>query len=108
MAAPPPVFSDLFDDATKWDEPVPDYDALILLFGGVAGTAAGAPALYNRGQAMMGLANLALPLSSLSVPPTTTNTSTWAIRYQCTPTTRSILWDSTPVNIHVRFMNAVL
>ena len=59
MAAPPPVFSDLFVDASKWDEPVPDYDALILLLGGVAGTAAGALALYNRGQAMLGLANLA-------------------------------------------------
>ena len=58
MAAAPPVFSNLFDDATKWDEPVPDYDALILLLGGVASTAAGAPALYNRGQTMMGLANL--------------------------------------------------
>ena len=59
MAAPPPVFSDLFDDATKWDEPVPDYDALILLLGGVASTAHGAPALYNRGQTMVSLANLA-------------------------------------------------
>ena len=59
MAAPPPVFSDLFDDATKWDEPVPDYDALILLFGGVASTAHGAPALYDRAQTMSGLANLA-------------------------------------------------
>ena len=59
MAAPPPVFSTLFDDATKWDEPAPDYDALILLLGGVASTVAGAPGLYNRGQAMYGLANLA-------------------------------------------------
>ena len=25
-------------DATKWDEPAPDYDALILLLGGVAST----------------------------------------------------------------------
>ena len=41
MVAPPPVFSDLFDDATKWDEPVPDYDALILLLGGVASTVQG-------------------------------------------------------------------
>ena len=39
MAAPPPMFSDFFNDATNWDEPVPDYDALILLLGGVAGTA---------------------------------------------------------------------
>ena len=60
MAAPPPVFSDLlFNDATKWDEPAPDYDALILLLGGVASTAAGAPALYDRAQTMSGLANLA-------------------------------------------------
>ena len=58
MAAPPPVFLDLFNDATKWDEPVPDYDALILLLGGVASTAAGAPALYDRAQTMTGLANL--------------------------------------------------
>ena len=59
MAAPPPVFLDLFNDATKWDEPVPNYDALILLLGGVASTAAGAPALYDRTQTMSGLANLA-------------------------------------------------
>ena len=59
MAAPPPVFSDLFDDATKWGEPVPDYDALILHLGGVASTAVGAPALYDRAQTMLGLANLA-------------------------------------------------
>ena len=59
MAAPPPVFSDLFNDATKWDEPAPDYNALILLLGGVASTAHGAPALYDRGQTMSGLANLA-------------------------------------------------
>ena len=59
MAAPPPVFSDLFDDATKWDEPVPDYDTLILLLGGVASTTAGAPALYDRAQTISGLANLA-------------------------------------------------
>ena len=59
MAAPPPVFSDLFDDASKWDEPAPDYDALILLLGGVASTAHGAPALYDRAQMMSGLANLA-------------------------------------------------
>ena len=59
MAAPPPVFSDLFNDATKWDEPVPDYDALILLLGGVVSTAAGGPALYDRAQTMAGLANLA-------------------------------------------------
>ena len=59
MVAPPPVFSDLFDDATKWDEPVPDYDTLILLLGGVASTTAGAPALYDRAQMMSGLANLA-------------------------------------------------
>ena len=38
MAAPAPTFSDLYGDATQWDEPVPDYDALILLLGGVAGT----------------------------------------------------------------------
>ena len=66
MAAPPPVFSDLFDDATKWDEPVPNYDALILLLGGVASTVGGAPALYNRGQVMSGLANLLGP--SFSYP----------------------------------------
>ena len=48
MAAPPPMFSNLFNDATHWDEPVPDYDALILLLGGVASTAAGAPAVYGR------------------------------------------------------------
>ena len=59
MEAPPPVFSDLFDDAAKWDEPTPDYEALIQLLGGVASTVAGAPALYNRGQTMTGLANLA-------------------------------------------------
>ena len=52
MPAPPPMFSDLFNDATNWDEPVPDYDALILLLGGVAGTAAGAPAVYDRAQTM--------------------------------------------------------
>ena len=34
MAAPPPVFSDLFNDPTKWDEPAPDYGALITLMGG--------------------------------------------------------------------------
>ena len=56
MAAPPPVFSDLFHDATKWDKPVPDSDALILLLGGVASTATGAPALYD---CTTGLANLA-------------------------------------------------
>ena len=59
MAAPPPVFSDLFNDAAKWDEPTPDYDSLILLLGGVASTAHGAPALYDRAQTMAGLANLA-------------------------------------------------
>ena len=59
MAAPAPMFSDLFNDAVHWDEPVPDYDALILLLGGVAGTATGAPAVYNRTQTMTGLANLA-------------------------------------------------
>ena len=59
MAAPPPVFSDLFDDATKWDEPVPDYDALILLLGGLASTTTGAPALYDHAQTTSGLANLA-------------------------------------------------
>ena len=53
------MFSDLFDDPTHWDEPVPDYDALILLLGGVAGTAAGAPAVYDRAQTMTGLVNLA-------------------------------------------------
>ena len=37
MAAPPPLFSDLYGDATKWDEPNPDYNALILRLGGVAG-----------------------------------------------------------------------
>ena len=31
MAAPPPVFSDLFNNPTKWDEPTPDYGALITL-----------------------------------------------------------------------------
>ena len=45
--------------ATKWDEPVPDYDALILLLRGVASTTTGAPALYDRSQTMSGLANLA-------------------------------------------------
>ena len=60
MAAAAPMFSDLFNDATQWDEPVPNYDALILLLGGVAGTAAGgAPAVYDRAQTMTGLVNLA-------------------------------------------------
>ena len=58
MAAPPPMFSDLFGEATQWDDPVPDYDALILLLGGVAGTATGA-AVYDRATTMTGLANLA-------------------------------------------------
>ena len=48
MVAPPPVFSDLFNGPTKWDEPTPDYGALILLLGGVASTAGGAPALCLR------------------------------------------------------------
>ena len=43
MAAPPPVFLDLFNDPKKWDEPVPDYGALITLLGGVASTATSAP-----------------------------------------------------------------
>ena len=47
MAAPPPMFLDLFNDATHWDEPAPDYDALILLLGGVASTAAGALAGHS-------------------------------------------------------------
>ena len=59
MAAPAPTFSDLFGDATQWDEPVPDYDALVLLLGGVASTATGAPAVYDRATTMTGLANLA-------------------------------------------------
>ena len=59
MAAPAPMFLDLFSDTVHWDEPVPDYDALILLLDGVAGTAAGAPAVYNRAQTMTGLVNLA-------------------------------------------------
>ena len=58
MAAPPPMFSDLVGEATQWDDPVPDYDALILLLGGVAGTATGA-AVYDRATTMTGLANLA-------------------------------------------------
>ena len=58
MAAPAPTFSDLFGDATQWDEPVPDYDALILLLGGVAGTTTGA-AVYDRATTMTALANLA-------------------------------------------------
>ena len=59
MAAPPPLFSTLYDDPTKWDEPTPDYGALIALMGGVAGTAHGAPALFDRNQTMTGLTNLA-------------------------------------------------
>ena len=58
MAAPAPTFSDLFGNATQWDEPVPDYDALILLLGGVASTTTGA-AVYDRATTMTGLANLA-------------------------------------------------
>ena len=58
MAAPPPMFSDLFGEATQWDDPVPDYDALILLLGGAPGTAAG-EAVYDRATTMTGLANLA-------------------------------------------------
>ena len=58
MAAPPPMFLDLFGEATQWDDPVPNYDALILLLGGVAGTATGA-AVYDRATTMTGLANLA-------------------------------------------------
>ena len=54
MAAPPPMFSDLFGEATQWDDPVPDYDALILLLGGVPGTATGA-AVYDRATTMTGL-----------------------------------------------------
>ena len=57
MAAPAPMFSDLYSDAAQWDEPVPDYDALILLLGGVAGTTAGA-AVYDRATTMTALANL--------------------------------------------------
>ena len=59
MAAPLPVFSDLYHDATKWDDAAPDYAALILLLSGVAATGAGAAPLFNRDQAMTGLANLA-------------------------------------------------
>ena len=58
MAAPAPTFSDLYSDAAQWDEPVPDYDALILLLGGVAGTTTGA-AVYDRATTMTALANLA-------------------------------------------------
>ena len=54
MAAPAPMFSDLYGDATQWDEPVPDYDALILLLGGVAGTTTGA-AVYDRATTMNAL-----------------------------------------------------
>ena len=53
------MFSDLYADASKWDEPDPDYNGLITLFGGVASTAAGAPALFNRNQTATGLVNLA-------------------------------------------------
>ena len=59
MAAPPPLFSDLYGDATKWDEPNPDYNALILRLGGVAGTGAGAVALFDRDATAHALANLA-------------------------------------------------
>ena len=58
MAAPAPMFSDLYSDTNQWDEPAPDYDALILLVGGVAGTTTGA-AVYDRATTMNALANLA-------------------------------------------------
>ena len=59
MAAPPPMFSNLYADASKWDEPDPDYTGLITLFGGVASTVAGAPALFDCNQTATGLVNLA-------------------------------------------------
>ena len=34
MAAALPLFSTLFDDWTKWDEPDPTYESLITLLGG--------------------------------------------------------------------------
>ena len=54
MAAPPPVFSDLFNNPMKWDKPTPDYGALIQLLGGVASTApyGAPPALFDRNQTM--------------------------------------------------------
>ena len=60
MTAPPPIFG-LFNDPTKWDEPTPDYGALISLIGGVASTAHGAPALFDgpKPNPLTGLANLA-------------------------------------------------
>ena len=58
MTAPPPLFSALFADAAQWDNPAPDYDALIVLLGGTA-AGAGAPAVYDRNQTAAGLANLA-------------------------------------------------
>ena len=64
MAAPAPMFSDLYSDTNQWDEPVPDYDALILLVGGVAGTTTGA-AVYDRATTMTALANLARRSSAI-------------------------------------------
>ena len=64
MAAPPPMFLDLFGEATQWDDPVPDYNALILLLGGVAGTTTGA-AVYDRATTMTALANLARRSSAI-------------------------------------------
>ena len=58
MAAPPPLFSDLYNLPAKWDEPTPDYAALILRLGGTAATG-GTPAIFDRRQTMTGLANLA-------------------------------------------------
>ena len=59
MMAPPPVFSNLFNDSTKWDKPTPNYGSLITLLGGVASTTHGALALFDRNQALTGLVNLA-------------------------------------------------
>ena len=57
MAAPPPLFSDLYNLPAKWDEPTPDYAALILRLGGTPATG-GTPAIFDRRQTMTGLANL--------------------------------------------------